>query len=101
MNCTAPEMIPDLSLQSIFFFFFLMKALPRGTLIAAAIIKATGKLRQEGRARTGVGIKGNPFGVEGKYIGDHFGVDISFRRLYKYIYLQSSYRNKRAKGYQF
>ena len=99
MNCTAPEMIPTLACRVVFF-FFLTKALPRATLITAAIIKATGKLREEGRARMGLGIKGNHFGVEGKQIGDHFGVNISFRRLYSYIYLQSSYRNKPAKGYQ-
>ena len=39
-------------------------------------------------------------GSKQKKIGDHFGVDISFLRLYNYIYLQSSYRNKRAKEYQ-
>ena len=39
-------------------------------------------------------------GSKQKKIGDHFGVDISFLRLYNYIYLQSSNRNKRAKGYQ-
>ena len=33
------------------FFVFLTKARPTGTLIAAAIIKATGKLRENGRAR--------------------------------------------------
>ena len=45
--------------------------------------------------------QGNHFGVEAKKKnGDNFGVGISFRMLYNYIYLQSSYRNKRAKGYQ-
>ena len=42
---------------SIFFVFFLTKARPTGTLIAAAIIKATGKLRENGRARKRAGDK--------------------------------------------
>ena len=36
---------------------FLTKERPRGTLIAAAIIKATGKLGEKGRARRGGGDK--------------------------------------------
>ena len=39
------------------FFVFLTKARPTGTLIAAAIIKATGKLRENGRARKRAGDK--------------------------------------------
>ena len=49
--------------------------------------------------------QGNHFGVEAKKKKkkkkwDHFGVGIPFRMLYHYIYLQSSYCNKRAKEYQ-
>jgi len=37
---------------------FLTKVQPRGILISAAILKATGKLREEGWTRTRVGEKG-------------------------------------------
>ena len=42
--CFNPRSLPS-SLQVFFFFFFSTKARPRGTLIAATIIKASGKLR--------------------------------------------------------
>ena len=51
----------------------------------------------------GWGEKRNHFGVEAeKKNGDHFGArdGISFPKLYNHIYLQYSYHNKRAKGYQ-
>ena len=43
LTCRLPQILRP-SLRA-FFFFFLMKAQPIATLIAAAITKATGKLR--------------------------------------------------------
>ena len=64
MNCTAPEMIPTLARRVIFFFF--NESVTKGYIDRGRHHKATGKLREEGRARTGVEKKGNQFGVEGK-----------------------------------
>ena len=65
MNCTAPEMIPTLARRVIFFFFF-NESVTKGYIDRGRHHKATGQLREEGRARTGVEKKGNHFGVEGK-----------------------------------
>ena len=65
MNFTAPEMIPTLARRGIFFFFFNESA-TKGYIDRGRHHKATGQLREEGRARTGVEKKGNHFGVEGK-----------------------------------
>ena len=66
MNFTAPEMIPTLARRGIFFFFFFNESATKGYIDRGRYRKATGQLREEGRARTGVDKKGNHFGVEGK-----------------------------------
>ena len=68
MNFTAPEMTPTLACRVIFFF---NERVTKGYIDRGRHHEATGQLREEGRARTGVEKKGNHFGVEGKYIGDH------------------------------
>ena len=54
--------------------FFLTKARPRGTLIAAAIRKATGKLREKGRAKTRGGDKKGKTPAGRAYEIGHFRV---------------------------
>ena len=67
MNFTAPEMIPTLARRVIFFFFFFFnESVTKGYIDRGRHHKATGQVREEGRARTGVEKKGNHFGVEGK-----------------------------------
>ena len=53
---------------------FLTKARPRGTLIAAAIIKATGKLGEKGRARRRGGDKRGKTPTGRAYEIGHFRV---------------------------
>ena len=66
MSFTAPEMIPTLARRVMFFFFFFNESVTKGYIDRGRHHKATGQLREEGRARTGVELKGNHFGVEGK-----------------------------------
>ena len=102
MNFTAPEMTPTLACRVI---FFLTKALPRGTLIAAVIRKRLDNQGRRGRQGRGWGKKGtisgskeNKLGIISKWTYHFAGCTIIFT--FSLHIAISEQRNTRFNGTQ-